>query len=93
MSTEAGRRYANLPAGHPQGYQDSFNAFVADVYAAVRGSAPDGLPDFRDGLRAALVTEAVLESAATGRWVDVRDVDPTSPTTGGGETAPISERE
>jgi predicted dehydrogenase len=93
LSTEAGRRYASLPAGHPQGYQDSFTSFVADVYAALRGEAPDGLPDFRDGLRAALITEAVLESAATGRWVDVRDVDRASPTLGGGDAAPISERE
>jgi predicted dehydrogenase len=92
LSTEDGRRYAFLPAGHPQGYQDSFTAFVADVYAAVRGDAPDGLPDFRDGLRAALITDAVLESAATGRWVDVRDVDRTSPAIGGGHAAPISER-
>jgi predicted dehydrogenase len=93
LATEAGRRYASLPAGHPQGYQDSFNAFVADVYAAVRGGSPDGLPDFRDGLRAARITDAVLESAATGRWVDVPGGDYTPSTFGGGDTAPILERE
>jgi predicted dehydrogenase len=63
--------YARLPAGHPQGYQDCFNAFVADAYAAVKGEQPDGLPTFRDGLRAALLTAAVVESAASQTWVKV----------------------
>ena len=92
LSTVQGKRYAFLPSGHPQGYQDSFNAFVADVYAAVRGEAPDGLPDFRDGLRAALITEAVLESAATGSWVDVPGTDHESSPSGASGAAPILER-
>ena len=29
------RGMATLPAGHPQGYNDCFDAFVADAYAAV----------------------------------------------------------
>lgn len=64
-------RYNLLPAGHPQGYQDIFTAFVADVYATVRGEQVDGLPTFEDGLRAALLTEAVLESAKRQTWVEV----------------------
>jgi predicted dehydrogenase len=69
LTTEAGRRYARLPAGHPQGYQDSFNAFVADVYDAVRGNPSDGLPTFADGLRAAQLTQAIISSAQSGGWV------------------------
>jgi predicted dehydrogenase len=64
-------RLSIVPAGHPMGYQDAFNAFVADTYAAVGGEVRDGLPTFEDGLRAVLITEAVLTSAATGRWVEV----------------------
>ncbi|MDO5866778.1 MULTISPECIES: Gfo/Idh/MocA family protein [Paenarthrobacter] len=71
LGTPGGRRYAKLPPGHPQGYQDSFNSFVADVYAAVQGQAPEGLPTFRDGLRAALLTDALVTSAAQQSWVDV----------------------
>jgi predicted dehydrogenase len=68
----AAARYARLPGGHPQGYADCFDAFVADFYAAVEtGQAPDGLPLFADGLRATRITEAVLASAASGEWVDV----------------------
>ncbi len=68
----AAARYATLPGGHPQGYADCFDAFVADFYEAVEtGQAPDGLPQFADGLRANRITEAVLASAASGEWVDV----------------------
>jgi predicted dehydrogenase len=70
LSSDAAR-LSIVPAGHPMGYQDAFTAFVADTYAAVAGHAPEGLPRFADGLRAARVTDAVLTSAATGAWVDV----------------------
>ncbi|MFI1561581.1 Gfo/Idh/MocA family protein [Streptomyces sp. NPDC020490] len=67
----AAARYVTVPAGHPQGYQDCFDAFVADTYAALSGAAPDGLPTFADGLRAAHVTSAVLEAAEKHTWVEV----------------------
>jgi predicted dehydrogenase len=70
LSPEAAR-HAVVPVGHPQGYLDCFDAFVADTYAAIAGEQPDGLPRFADGLRAARVTDAVLASAAAGGWVDV----------------------
>jgi hypothetical protein len=58
-------------AGHPPGYQDCFNSFVAEVYGVVRGQRPDGMPMFEDGLRAALVTDAVLGSGHDGTWSGV----------------------
>ncbi|MGH8879765.1 MAG: Gfo/Idh/MocA family protein, partial [Stackebrandtia sp.] len=64
-------RLAVVPSGHAQGYQDCFNAFVADTAAAVAGGAPDGLPTFTDGLRAARLAEAVLASAGDNSWVEV----------------------
>jgi predicted dehydrogenase len=65
-------RLATLPAGHPQGYADCFELFVADVYEAIRdGAEPDGLPRFADGVRAARLTETVIASAREQRWVDV----------------------
>ena len=61
-----------LPPGHPQGYADCFDAFVAEVYEAVETGTPaDGMPQFADGLRAARLTDAVLRSAREERWVDV----------------------
>ena len=63
--------YSRLPAGHPQGYQDAFNAYVGDVYAAVEGNAPEGLPMFADGLRAAVLTQAVVDASASQGWIEV----------------------
>jgi predicted dehydrogenase len=67
----AAARYSVLPAGHPQGYQDCFNAFVADTYTAIAGGQPDGLPKFVDGLRAAMLTQAVVDSGTSRAWVEV----------------------
>ncbi|WP_344183567.1 Gfo/Idh/MocA family oxidoreductase [Kribbella lupini] len=68
-------RVNRLPAGHAQGYQDAFDSFVADTYAAVRGGdRPDGLPDFAAGARSARLVDAVLRSAAAdSAWVEVED--------------------
>lgn len=65
------QRLTVLPAGHPQGYQDCFNGLVGDVYEAVQGETPGGMPTFEDGRRAAQLTKAVLESASTSSWIDV----------------------
>jgi len=75
LSADAAR-LSVLPAGHPLGYQDAFNAFVADAYAAAGGDAPEGLPTFADGLRAVQVTDAVLRSAASGGWEEVGESIP-----------------
>ena len=71
MSPDASR-LSFLPAGHPQGYADCFDLFVADAHAVARGEAPsDGMPLFADGMRSAQIVEAVLASASEQRWVDV----------------------
>lgn len=72
------RRLSTLPAGHAQGYAQCFEAFVADSYAAVRARstgepAPEGLPTFADGARAAVICDAMLESASSGTWVTVKE--------------------
>ena len=64
-------RLAVAPAGHPQGYLDCFDLFVADSYAAIAGEAPEGLPTFADGARSAHLIDAVLASARSGGWVEV----------------------
>ncbi|MBI5159956.1 MAG: Gfo/Idh/MocA family oxidoreductase [Micrococcales bacterium] len=66
-----GRRLSIVPAGHALGYQNAFDAFVADAYAVIRGEQRPGLPTFEDGLRAARVTDAVLASAREARDVPI----------------------
>ena len=73
-ATLAAQHLAYLPAGHPRGYQDAFNAFTADAYLSFQGGAVDGLPTFADGLRAATITESVLLSAQSRQWVEVAPV-------------------
>jgi predicted dehydrogenase len=70
LSADAAR-LSRLPAGHPMGYQDCFDAFVADSYAAIAGDVPEGLPRFADGRRAADLTAAVLTASAEERWVAI----------------------
>lgn len=70
LSADAARLCV-VPSGHPQGYQDAFNAFVADSYAAIAGETPEGLPRFTDGLRAVRITDAVLDSAEAGTWIEM----------------------
>jgi predicted dehydrogenase len=69
----AAARLATVPVGHAQGYADCFDAFVADTYAAIAGSPPDGLPTFADGARSGAVVDAVLRSARESAWVPVAD--------------------
>ena len=73
LSADA-RRLSRLPAGHPQGYQDAFNNFVADAYSGFLGHEIDGVPQIADGVRAAILIEAVLRSARTRAWVEVQVV-------------------
>jgi predicted dehydrogenase len=73
LSPEAAK-YATLPGGHPQGYHDCFDAFIAETYASIaEGSAAPGLPQLEDGLRAGRITRAVLDSARLGEWVQVKE--------------------
>ncbi len=61
--------YAVVPAGHPQGYQECFTAFVSDVARSRSGQIVPGLPTGRDGARSIRLVQAVL--ASEGSWIDV----------------------
>ena len=62
------------PAGHVEGYPDTFRALFAEVYADIAGgtrSDTPTYPTFADGHDALCVLEAVAKSSAEGRWVTV----------------------
>jgi predicted dehydrogenase len=70
----AARAASTLPAGHVEGFGDTFPAVFRAVYADVAaGSMSDAPPyaTFADGHEEMLVGDAVLRSAREGRWVDV----------------------
>ena len=52
------------------GYEHTFTHQFADFVEAVAAKKPCP-PTFKDGLATDYVTDAVLESGRTGRWVDV----------------------
>jgi len=69
-----GRAAARLPAGHVEGFADTFGALFTAIYADVaagRPAAAPTYPTFADGHDEMLVGDAVGDSARTGRWVDV----------------------
>ena len=69
-----GRAAAALPGGHVEGFGDTFGALFRAIYADVVAGEPSKRPPyatFADGHDEVLVGDAVAESAATGRWVDV----------------------
>ncbi|MEX2184833.1 MAG: Gfo/Idh/MocA family oxidoreductase [Chloroflexota bacterium] len=70
----SGRAATALPAGHVEGFFDTFAAHFRAVYADVVAGAPSsrpGYPTFADGHDEMLVGDAILRSAREGRWVDV----------------------
>ena len=68
----AGRAATRLPAGHVEGFADTFAAAFRAIYADVAAGGPSparAYADFTDGHDEMLVGDAVLESSRTGRWV------------------------
>jgi len=75
LMTEAGRAAAALPAGHVEGFADTFAALFRAVYADVsNGTMRDNPPyaTFADGHEEMLVGDAIAESAVAQRWVHVQ---------------------
>lgn len=76
MYPEAGK-YAGAPCGLGEGYLDTFKWVFSDVYGWIReGKAMDDMkvpfPTFLTGLQELCIVDAVLESAESGTWVDVK---------------------
>lgn len=68
--------FVHLPGGHYEAWPDALKNVMANVYAAIRDgrterAAGDVFATFEDGHRAALLVEAVLDSARQRAWVDV----------------------
>ncbi len=69
-----GREAAFLPAGHVEGFADTFRALFSAVYAEIGAGSPSerpAYPTFADGHDEMLVGDAVARSSAEGRWTAV----------------------
>jgi predicted dehydrogenase len=76
LATESCHPYVSnwWPPGHIIGYEHAFTHAVADFLNAVAHEEPIK-PDFSDGLECIRVLTAGLESAASGRRVEMTEVD------------------
>ncbi len=78
----AARPYADLPAGHAEGYDDTFkNVFRRFYHSVEDSSAVPEYPQFEDGLRQLTIIQAELASNKKRGWVDVPTVRSTSAVT------------
>jgi predicted dehydrogenase len=67
-------RTATIPAGHAEGFENTFKQLFSRVYEDVAAGAPaqsPRFPTFADGHRSVVMAEAVAASAAQERWVEV----------------------
>ncbi len=73
MLNAEGRAAASLPAGHNEGFADTFKALYRAVYRAIAGDGPSepDYPTFADGHESMLACEAVARSAREGTWASV----------------------
>jgi predicted dehydrogenase len=73
MSPQA-RGYAAYPAGHAEGYPDTFVQLFKDLYAYIVAGdfkAPRSFPTFETGHYEAQLCELIAVSARERRWVEV----------------------
>ena len=65
---------ASYPAGHSEGYPDTFKQCFKTFYdyiAAGDPSAPKAFPTFADGHREILLCEAIMKSSQQEQWVKI----------------------
>lgn len=68
----AAAKFADLPGGHSEGYDDSHKQVFKHFYAKIAdANVPIDYPTFEDGLHGMILLSKVAESAAKRAWVDV----------------------
>jgi len=74
LLNERARRYADLPGGHSEGYDDTFKQVFRRFYKSIADpQAAVEYPQMEDGLRQMNILEAVLESNRKRSWMDISE--------------------
>jgi predicted dehydrogenase len=69
---ERARRYADLPGGHSEGYDDTFKQVFRAFYQSIGDPGAEiEYPQFSDGLRQLRILKAELDSHQHRAWVDL----------------------
>ena len=78
MLVPSAARLADYPAGHNEGYADTFKmcfrAFYSDIASGAFRQAPT-YPTFAEGHHEMLLCDAMWRSARVGGWVNIEGVD------------------
>jgi predicted dehydrogenase len=67
--------YTNYPAGHAEGFPDTFKQLYRAIYADIEAGKRSSQPlyaTFEDGHKELALCEAILESSKKGAWVKVK---------------------
>jgi predicted dehydrogenase len=70
-----GSAYTNYPAGHAEGFPDTFKQLYRAIYADIEKGKRSSQPlyaTFEDGHKELALCEAILESSKRGGWVKVK---------------------
>lgn len=68
------REYADLPDGHPVGWKDALVSGFKEFYASLIYEKQGRFrPDFADGCRISMITEACVKSDQSDEWVSISD--------------------
>jgi predicted dehydrogenase len=74
--------YIDYPAGHVEGFPDTFKMLFRSVYGAIAGTAGERLfATAEDGHQEVAVCEAILNSHKTKTWVKVQSAAASTPLT------------
>lgn len=71
---DAVRPFTNYPAGHAEGFNDTFKQLFRAVYDYIEAgnyAAPRTFPTFEDGHREVQLVEAIVQSHRERRWVEL----------------------
>ena len=83
MLGPSARSISHYPGGHAEGFPDTFKQLYLDVYrwiaAGRQAGRPPGFPNFGDGDREVRLCEAIGQSAAAGRWVEITEAAGSRP--------------
>lgn len=72
----AARKFADLPGGHSEGYDDTFKQVFRRFYASIaEPTAVPEYPQFTDGLRQLTILNAEMQSHQTRVWFDVPQLE------------------
>ena len=73
LLSERARAYAHYPGGHPEAYPDGLKNFLLRVYSYItRREKTADFSSFQDGHDELLICDAVLASAKSKKWENVK---------------------